>query len=206
MILTKNVLHLFHKHEGWNEPWKVPPLESGITIGWGYDLGQCSRDQFSADWRAEIKPDYHNRLRSVVGFKGAQARGAAHGLRGIIIPRLAGDRVFSRTFDRYAAMTLKVFPGLEKYDPDAQGAVVAITYNRGFKFDRDPKTIMGREGMNEIRDLIARLASCEELGDAVHAMSQNWEGAGADGLHARYFDTAQLIKASDDPPELRGVA
>lgn len=200
MIITSKVLALFHRWEGWNEPWKVPPLESGITIGWGYDLGQVTRDQFSADWRAEIKPDYHNRLRSVVGFRGDKARDAAHGLRDIVIPRLAADKVFSRTFDRYAALTLKAFPGLEKYSADVQGAVVSIVYNRGPKMDDDPDTIMGREGMSEVRDLIAAGADCQTLGIAVHGMSQNWQDAGADGLHGRYAATGQLIQDSDDPP------
>lgn len=213
MIITPKVLHLFHRWEGMNQPGKVPPLESsGVTIGWGSDLGQyrdrpglSARDAFSADWKDVLPRNHHDRLRSVVGLKGAQARGAALGLRDIVIQGVAADKVFSRMFDRYAILTLKAFPELEKYNADVQGAVVSIVYNRGPGLDDDPTTIKGREGMSELAALIAAGAECEEIGNCVHAMSQNWQDAVADGLHARYAATAQLIKDSDDPPGLEAA-
>jgi hypothetical protein len=210
VILTLKVLNHFHRWEGMNQPGKVPPLDSsGITIGWGCDLGQyrdrpglSARDAFALDWRDVLPPDHYNRLRSVVGFRGAQAQGAALGLRDIIIKRDAADKVFNRMFDRYAMLTLKVFPGLEAYPPDVQGIFVAIVYNRGAAMDDDPSpdSIKGREGMSECAALIAAHAECQELGEAVHAMSQNWQDAGADGLHARYAEACAIIQAADDPP------
>jgi hypothetical protein len=203
MIVTPRVLNLFLKYEGLNQPGKVPPLDtSGITIGYGYDLGHQSRDQFTADWKDILPRDHHDRLRSVCGLKGPQARGAALGVRDIVIRKEDALKALSRTIDRYGAMTLKAFPGLEKYPADVQGAITSVVYVRGPMMDEDPATIMGREEMSDLRDLIAQHAECEEIGEKVANMEHLWQDMNVDGLIARFAETSALIKAADDPPGL----
>lgn len=200
MIVTPRVLALFLKHEGLGQPWPVPPLEtSGITIGYGYDLGQCSRDQFSEDWKDVLPPDHHNRLRSHVGLHGIHARTAAGFLRDIVIRKPEALKVLNRCINRYAAATFKAFPGLEKYPPDVQGAMCSLVYNRGAGMGDALKLFDGRQEMRDLRALIARGASCQEIGDCIEGMAYLWQDMGADGLITRRFEEAAIIKAADDP-------
>jgi hypothetical protein len=204
MIVTPRALKLIMGAESLNQPGKVPPLESsGITIGYGDDLGQISKDDFKARWFDCIPRAHFERLRSVIGMHGALARGAALGLRDIVITPQAAMKAFNRMLDSYAAETLKAFPGLETYPPDAQGAILSLVINRGDSMGKSSlNRFDGRQEMRDLRDAIARGATCEELGDIVMGMAPLWSDQGVDGLVERRMAEGALIKAADDPPGL----
>lgn len=203
MRITQGVLDLFLKHEGLNQPGRVPPLDtSGVTIGIGYDLGQCSREQFTRDWGAILRKDHYDRLRSVVGLRGKQAEGAAYGLRDIVISRDDAMKVLSKCLDQYGVLTLRAFPGLEKYHPDVQGAVLSLVYNRGAGMGDALKLFDGRQEMRDLKALILRGAECEEIAEKIDNMAHLWQDMGADGLITRRHEEAELIRAADDPPGL----
>ncbi len=46
-----------------------PQLESGITIGIGYDLRFATADQLQQDWAAHLPADACTKLRTVCGIK-----------------------------------------------------------------------------------------------------------------------------------------
>ena len=198
MIITPKVLALFLKHEGLNQPGKVPPLDSsGITIGYGYDLGQVKGDQFAKDWKGVLPTGHFQRLRTVLGLKGILARQAATGMRDIVIRKEDALPVLSRTLLRYEAMTLKAFPGLEAYSADVQGAVLSLVYNRGAGMGTG-HPLDGRQEMRDLQAAIARKASRDELASIFEGMAAIWQDMGADGLIARRFEEAALIREAED--------
>jgi hypothetical protein len=195
MMVTPKVLGLILRHEGLNQPGKVPPLDaSGITIGFGYDLGQATGEQFTKDWRDVLPVGHFQRLRTVLGLRGALAKGAALGVRDIVIRKEDALTVLSRTLLRYEAMTLKAFPGLDTYPADVQGAVLSLVYNRGAGMGDPTNAFDGRQEMRDLRDAIARKAGLEELAAIFEGMAHLWQDTGADGLIARRFEEAALIR------------
>ena len=47
MLSSQKAIDLIHKFEGWDDPWIWPGDASGVTIGYGYDLGY---EPFKKEW------------------------------------------------------------------------------------------------------------------------------------------------------------
>ena len=109
--------------------------ESGITIGFGFDMGYTSDKQFMADWSGAINLNYINALRPTIGIKGTQAKAMLKGeVLNVRIPYNTAYEVFVKSsLPRYYAMTKKIYPNMDLLNEDTQGALVSMVYNRGNK-------------------------------------------------------------------------
>jgi GH24 family phage-related lysozyme (muramidase) len=149
MLSSQKAIDLIHKFEGWDDPWIWPGSDSGITIGYGYDLGY---EPFQKDWVGRINSVDFNHLSLAVGLKGEVAHQVAKSLKGIHIPIAIAEEVFnSVTLPRYEELTINTFPNSEKLPPDVFGALVSVVFNRGASLE-GPRRI-------EMRSIFASLQS-----------------------------------------------
>jgi GH24 family phage-related lysozyme (muramidase) len=168
-----------------------PGGNSGVTIGIGYDLGQNSEKQIRKDWTGKLSEIDLEKLIVVSGLKGDTAKHALNGVRSITVPLEKAQEVFyGSTLTRYAASTLKTYPGVEKLFPDAQAGLLSLIYNRGTSF-KGPN----RKEMAEIKPLVEQ-QDYAGISLQIKTMKRLWEDKGLDGLLKRRDDEAKLISQS----------
>lgn len=169
-----------------------PGGQSGVTVGIGYDLGYNSASQIRKDWRRELDQAELEKLVVVAGAKGDAARQVLEGVSHVTIDLAAAEQVFYQvTVARYAAMTLKAYPGVDALFPDAQSGLLSLVYNRGTRM-----TGGNRKEMKAIRPLVLD-QDYEGIAQEIIAMKRLWEGQGLDGLLKRRDDEAKLIRRAD---------
>lgn len=193
--LSPRSVELIAKSEGFDQPGKWPGYKSGITIGVGYDLGYCTRQQLYKDWKGKIPDHQLARLSNAIGLKGQAARSAASQFRDIQIPQNAAMDVFQNsTLPKYYQQACQAFPGLDRLPPDAQGALTSIVFNRGAAMSGDR-----RLEMRQIRDAVAGYngqGSLDYIAGRIQSMKRLWVGQGVDGLLVRRDREAALLRQS----------
>ncbi len=168
-----------------------PGGQSGITIGIGYDLGYNSSTQIRRDWAGEIGEMELEKLVVIAGLKGDSAKAAVGGVKHIKIGLSQAETVFYRgTLPRYAASTLKAYPGADELHADAQAGLLSLVFNRGTKMSGAV-----RREMAAIRPLV-KDQDYGGIAAQIRAMKRLWEGKGLDGLLKRRDDEADLINQS----------
>ena len=188
-------LRLILEFEGLNQPGNWPGGASGVTIGFGYDLGYVSVDQFESDWGERLRPKVRDRLKKVAGLRAMRAKNRAAELGDIRIRRKASEEVFrQRTIPLYTLRAAQAFPGFEELPLDVQGALVSLVYNRGASMVDDSPEDRRRE-MRAIRDAVRR-ADLQEIADQLRAMKRLWLGKGLDGLLRRRDAEAALVESA----------
>ncbi|MFC1813415.1 hypothetical protein ACFL03_12080 [Thermodesulfobacteriota bacterium] len=98
---------------------------------------------------------------------------------------------YESTLIRYAASTLKTYPGVEQLFPDAQAGLLSLIYNRGTSVKGS-----SRKEMAEIKPLVEQ-QDYAGISLQIKAMKRLWEDKGLDGLLKRRDDEAKLISQSD---------
>lgn len=198
---SQKALRLILEYEGLNQFAVWPGGASGITIGYGYDLGYVTREQFQTHWGAELRDSAARRLGEVVGLRGPQARDRAQSVSDIRIPRSMARKVFRlHSLPGAILQTARAFPGVDALPRDAQGALVSLVYNRGPAMSDQPGQDRRRE-MRAIRDAVSR-GDLIEIAAQLRSMKRLWEGRGLDGLIRRREAEARLVE-SCIAPELR---
>ena len=160
---------------------EYPGLNSGLTIGIGYDLGYNTRQQIAADWGDLVSPNTLTAMLSVAGLKGAAAKAKLDTVRLLIsIPFAPAKKVFlERTLPRYAKDTLEIYPAIMACPPDAAGALLSLVFNRGNSLEGSRRVEM---------KAIAPLVKLQEyLGIAKQILSMRrlWDGVSNDGKEKR---------------------
>ncbi len=192
--LSPNARDLIFKFEGVDQPWEWPGGASGITIGYGYDLGQEPADEFHADWTTYLAVADLALLNGVLGLKGAAAQAKAASLKSIHIQQSDSQTVFlNRSVPKYQALTLGAFPGVDTLASDAQGALLSLVYNRGTSMNGD-----SRAEMRAIRDAVPG-GDLQKIADQLRAMKRLWVGKGLDGLLKRRDAEADLVQSCIAP-------
>lgn len=187
---SDKAFNLILEFEGLNQPGKWPGGASGITIGYGYDLGFTNAGKFQNDWGDKLPSDAFTRLQSAIGLTGASAQKKAPQFAGIIVGKAPSLEVFrERTIPEYVAMTAKAFPGIDKLPADAQGALVSLVYNRGAAMDGDR-----RREMRAIRDAVAK-GDLQEIANQLRAMKRLWNPKTQRGLLRRRDAEAALVES-----------
>ncbi|MGV6875320.1 hypothetical protein ACUSIJ_21830 [Pseudochelatococcus sp. B33] len=158
-----------------------PGEASGVTIGFGYDLGYAAADAFDRDWTA-LPAAVRQRLKSVVGKHGKNTahddlRALLRGLRDIVIAWDLAEGVFREaTLPQFAGLTQRALPHAAELSPDCFGALVSLTFNRGaggYTATRDPQ--------NRFREMRGIRAAMKErrFGDIpplMRLMKRVWRG------------------------------
>ena len=185
-ISSETYYRKFLSHPVW------PGGSSGITIGIGYDLGYASEQQIRKDWGDKLMEIDLEKLIVIAGLKQEVAKQALHGVKSIPVPLESAQRVFyESTLIRYAASTLKTYPGVEKLFPDAQAGLLSLIYNRGTSLKGSR-----RKEMFEIKALIVQ-EDYAGIAQQIRAMKRLWKDKGLDGLLKRRDDEARLVSQSD---------
>lgn len=182
--------------EGLDQPGRWPGHASGITLGHGYDLGYCSRDQFLADWGGQLRPETLARLVEAIGLTGQRAKNRAPQFADIRISKKMADQIFvARSVPRMLHEAQLAFPGVERLPADAAGALVSLVYNRGGSMV-DKAGQDNRREMRAIRDQCARpRTDLRFIAAQLRSMKRLWIGKGVDGLIRRREAEAQLVES-----------
>jgi GH24 family phage-related lysozyme (muramidase) len=191
MAFSQKAFDMILRFEGMGQPRQWPGGESGVTIGFGYDLGFVTADEFRSDWGDHLSADVMNKLLPAIGLKGIPAKNKAAQLTAVNVDRDSSMAVFrDKTIPSYEAQTARAFPGLEQLPSDAQGALVSLIYNRGAKMDGDRRT-----EMRAIRDAVAQ-GDLAEIANQLRVMKRLWVGKGLDGLLKRRDAEADLVAST----------
>jgi hypothetical protein len=175
----RQLMPLLTTYEAVDQPYNWPGGDSGITIGWGYDLGYVTSDQYARDWKS-LNLNVKSALARAIGLRGEPARSVASTFRGIRIEEKAAvDAFFHADYPRYYTMTERTFPGLRELPPAAQAALVSLIYNRGEKMGGD-----NRKEVALIHDAVLA-KDLPEIAKQLRSMSRLWIGKGLDGLVER---------------------
>ena len=170
-----------------------PALQSGVTVGIGYDCGHNSPAQIAEDWSGLIEPAMIRALQSVSGVKGSPAQAKAKAIRDLVdVPWDAAIDVFKKTsVPKYAAMARKALPNFDSLSPDCRGAITSLVYNRGPSFSLDGERY--REMRNIRAHMVAR--AFDQIPAEFRAMKRIWAGnPQAKGVVARRDREAALFE------------
>jgi GH24 family phage-related lysozyme (muramidase) len=189
--------------EGIDQPAKWPGGESGISLGYGCDIGA---DPKSLEyWRGILSDDQINRLAVAKGKTGNAAAAIARQFSDITISKADALRVFmTYTLPIEIGLTRKTYPGIDLLPPTVLGAMTSIVYNRGADLSGDR-----RLEMREIRDVITQFANTppdgrdvkatlDKIADLIEQMKRLW-GNDQRGLLIRRDAEAKLVRDTQIP-------
>ena len=183
-----------------------PKASSGITIGFGYDLGYVSVAEFQRDWAALIATltsAQRAALTSCVGFhSGKDSAAKMQALLGSVldirIPWDAAEVVFkAKTLPKFASLTVNALPNCGELSDDCFGTLVSLTFNRGASYSKahDPNTDP-RDRYREMRAIKADMATrrFDDIPRQIKAMIRIWVGTAIEqGMRRRRTDEAALF-------------
>lgn len=171
-----------------------PGAASGVTIGFGYDLGYNKPATIRADW-SKLPPSQRDDLARLAGVKGKAASGLTGSVSHISIPWDAAEDVFrQRTLPRYAGEAFNAFPGLTKCHPHVQGALLSLVFNRG-----PALTGTNRQDMADIHRILkdgVQQGDYQAIANELRQMKAIWKGRGLDGLLKRREAEAKLVESA----------
>lgn len=191
MIISKESLESILKWEKYESKPYVPSKggdgRSGVTLGYGYDLGQQSTEQIKKDLALYYTPNQIQRLLKAQGRKGVSAQALVSGLSDITISKDKAYDMVMIVKKRYAEDTLKIYPDILKYHPHCQGAILSLVYNRyiGLKGNR-------RKEMREIQEDLKKSGSNVPI--SLRNMKRLWTTKQNRGLQARREDEAKIFE------------
>ena len=198
----------FLKHPSW------PGGASGVTIGFGYDLGY--EKNLDADWHEFLNEEELTRLARTIGLTGSKAKAALSGVRDIVVSWDDAAIVFDeQTLPQEIRSTLRTYPGsADKLPPDAFGALVSLIFNRGTSLDGER-----RREMRAIKTIIdeaptpGTTMTLNRIAAQFRSMKRLWPNTSSDqDLYDRREDEAVLVEraawpATNEPPLVtNGVA
>jgi hypothetical protein len=165
---------------------------SGVTIGIGYDCGQCTVSKIKFDWQSVIPLHMVTALTSVAGLKKKAAVNSLAAVSMVDVPIEPALQVFfNTTIHQYSKEAIRIYPDLFKLHPVEQSAIVGLVYNRGADLKGDRR--------KEMRDLIVAIKNDNdrEMSDLIRAMMRLWPKTL--GLRRRREAEAALVELADEP-------
>jgi GH24 family phage-related lysozyme (muramidase) len=197
-MISSKALDLILDAEGCDLKPNWPGGASGVTYGYGYDLGYNTKEQIQKDWSSLVNGNVLAFMLSCSGIKGEPAkRLITPTSRTLRITQEAAEQVFQlKTIPRFYKTAMDAFTGLEHCPLDTIGAVVSLVFNRGAAMgvEGQPSWDSRRE-MREVRAAI-EVQDLQGAADAIRRMKRLWDGKGLDGLITRRENESQLIESS----------
>ncbi len=168
-----------------------PGKDSGLTIGIGYDLGQNNKKDITDSWGPLVSTRDLNLLLSVAGKSGLNAKNLLPTVISVKIPFVSANKVFFQvTVPRFAKIVRKIYPGVEKLPPDAQGALLSLVYNRGGSFTRPSED--QRIEMKNIASLVAA-GDLAGIAKEIRKMKRHFTDPNSKGLLPRRDKEADMV-------------
>ncbi len=149
--VSKRLFEYILEIERYSEfPYALPDESSGITIGYGYDLGQQTADTVDRELLGLYSPSEIEVLKTSLGKRGAAARNHLPHVRHIPISKDNALKLAVIMKKRYAQQVVDIYPQAIDLHPDCQGALLSLVINRGKSLDRP--SIESRKEMVEIQE------------------------------------------------------
>jgi len=171
-----------------------PGVQSGLTVGIGYDLGYNTAQDILHDWSNYLEPNVIREMQRYAGLtKGAAKAKLAEARQSILVPWDAAMAVFMGvSLPKFEKMVLRACPGSEKLPAGCFGVLSSITYNRGAGGFSSKEGDRYRE-MRNIRGLVAA-GRWDEVSHQIRSMKRLWPTV--PGLLRRRDEEADLWDAS----------
>lgn len=152
-----------------------PGLQSGITVGIGYDLGYSTKQRIAEDFAGHVPPAVIDAMQPCAGVVGASARNLLPSVRQqILVPWDAAMAVFeTRDMPKWENTVLRACPNSENLPADCLGAIVSIAYNRGASFTKSG------DRYSEMRNIRTHIAAgeFEKVPAEIRHMKRLWDGS-----------------------------
>lgn len=164
-----------------------PGVESGVTIGVGWDCGYNTTSQLCSDWGALLDEEAIEPLKVCCGLKGQAAKAVLSTVDDIDIPWEAAVEVFNKhTVPRFYLMMLRTYPQSEYLHPDAASALLSLVFNRGGSLNGERRI--------EMSDIKACLINKEysDIPELLRKMKRLWPNTA--GLRKRRDAEAALFE------------
>ncbi|MDQ0512157.1 hypothetical protein [Ancylobacter amanitiformis] len=183
-----------------------PKASSGVTIGFGYDLGYVGPDEYRKDWSgliAILSAPQRAALEACIGHHSGRDSAATMtalvgSVRDIVVSWELSEAVFrARTLPKYALQTANALPNTDRLNGDCFGTLVSLTFNRGASYGKafnpatDPK-----DRYREMRAIKAAMVAGAhaDIPRQIKAMIRIWAGTAVEeGMRRRRTDEAALF-------------
>lgn len=184
-----------------------PREASGITIGFGYDLGYVSLDEYRRDWAdviATLTATQKSAMEACIGFhsgkdSAATMQGLLAAVRDIVFNWDASQVVFkAKTLPKFALLTEQALPNCNLLNGDCFGVLVSLTFNRGASYSKPQKPGDIKDRYREMRairaDMVAK--NFADIPKQMKDMIRIWVGTAVEtGLRRRRIDEANLFSS-----------
>lgn len=125
---------------------------SGNTIGVGYDLGYYTPEEIRNDWQGFIPKEDIEKLVSVAGLRGDNAKRVHRSVVGVNIPYEVALKQFMKvTLPRWIMKAYQLWPNFDSLNNNQKTALVSLTFNRGTSLEGQ-----SRIEMKEVQGLLER--------------------------------------------------
>ncbi|SUA35721.1 Phage-related lysozyme (muraminidase) [Neisseria zoodegmatis] len=173
-------------------PAKGQDGKSGVTLGYGYDLGQQKKHIMYKELANFYTPQQLKRLEIALGVKGINAQALIPSLQDITISKENAKKLAVIAKQRYAEDTVRIYPQILQYHPHCQGALLSLIYNRGagLKGER-------RKEMREIQQALAENRGYD-IPNFLIKMKRLWVSHSDRGVAIRREEEANLFKKGLD--------
>lgn len=143
--ISDDALNLIVNEEDGNEAYYSrhyinfdwPGGASGPTIGIGYDCGYVTSGQASTDWTNFVNQGTVQSITKACGLTG-QAAAAFVGAHTVNVA-ITWDQAIAQfkgcELPQWIAKVQAALPNTDKLSPDSLGALVSLSYNRGWSYD-----------------------------------------------------------------------
>lgn len=184
-----------------------PKAASGVTIGFGYDLGYVSRDEYRRDWAsviATLTPAQQGAMEACVGAHGGKDSDATmqrllQTVKDIVFGWDQSKIVFkAKTLPKFALLTQQSLPNCALLNGDCFGVLVSLTFNRGASYSIPQKPGDTRDRYREMRAIKGDMTAKDfaDIPRQLTSMVRIWEGTAVEtGLRRRRLDEAKLFTA-----------
>jgi GH24 family phage-related lysozyme (muramidase) len=191
-VVSKESFEFILETEAYRAYPYVPGGNSGVTVGYGYDLGQQVVAQARSDLSGIYSPQDIELLVQMIGKQGDQARNAVSAVGGIYISKEDALSLALVMKKRYAQLVTDVYPRVMDLHPHCQGVLLSLVINRGNSLTHS--TNDSRMEMEQISDDL-KSEQPEKIPSRLRAMKRLWEGKrGLGGLVSRRESEAKLFE------------
>lgn len=151
-----------------------PGVNSGVTVGIGYDLGYNSAADIRSDWAGVLPTKTIEAMVKYAGLtKGSAKSVLPQAKREIIVPWDAAYKVFSeRTLPKWIKTVESKLPNTDMLTPTCLGVLVSMAYNMGPAFDNPA------DKYREMRNIKVHMANLAfgKIPDEIRSTKRNWPG------------------------------
>ena len=187
--ISKESAEFMIRWEGFKNTPYVPGESSGITLGYGYDLGYQNPEDVRNTLTGLYSENQITRLLTVTGIIQNEARRRLGELSDIVISQENAMTLFLKSKKRYAQLTVDIYPQILNLHPHCQGAILSLIYNRGNSLSR-PNEESRREMKYIQNDFSA--GSYDKIPDHIRDMKRLWPNT--NGLKDRRDGEAILFE------------